>query len=103
MTGEIAVQMTPQGVLIPYTALEEWQDMELEVIQEKYRIVIRPKSAPITRNEVREMLRESGLLYEIDAPSAKPVSQAERARLAKKLAQGQPLSELIITEREDRI
>ncbi|HOT91691.1 MAG TPA: hypothetical protein PLJ78_06755 [Anaerolineae bacterium] len=103
MTTEITVQRTPQGVLIPYTALEEWQDMELEVIQEKHRIVIRPKAAPITRDDVRDMLREVGLLYEIDAPAIEPVSQAERERLAKKLAEGPPLSELIIAEREDRI
>jgi hypothetical protein len=30
------------------------------------------------------------------------VSAEERARLAQKLAQGQPLSEIIIAEREDR-
>jgi len=104
MSTEIDVQMTSQGVLIPYTALGEWQNEELEVIQEKDRIVIRPKSVSVTRDDVREMLREAGLLYEFSAPSSvEPVSQEERERLAQKLAQGPPLSELIIAEREDRI
>jgi hypothetical protein len=41
-------------------------------------------------------------LYKPDWETPPDVPPEERARLAKKLAQGQPLSEVIIAEREDR-
>ena len=52
------------------------------------------------RTQVRQIL--AGMLYYPNWEMPPPVSSEERARLAKKLAQGQPLSEMIITEREDR-
>jgi hypothetical protein len=47
-------------------------------------------------------LHAAGLLYKPDWETPAEVSAEERARLAQKLAQGQPLSEIIIAEREDR-
>lgn len=101
MTTEIKVQMTPQGLRIPRAALEDWQDAELEIVQEKHCVMIRPKSTVLTEHErAREVLREAGLLYETNWETPPVVSPEELARLAEKLAQGQPLSELIIAERE---
>jgi len=103
MTTTIAVQMTPQGLLIPRAALRDWYTKELEAVWEKRQIVIRPR--PISadaRFQVRQVLRAAGMLYEPHWETPSPVSPEERARLAKKLAQGQPLSEIIIAEREDR-
>jgi hypothetical protein len=47
-------------------------------------------------------MKAAGLIE--DLPSAQPlvVSSEERARLAKKLSHGKPLSEIIIEDREDR-
>jgi len=104
MTTEIIAQVTPQEVRIPLAGLDAWKDKELEVVREKHEIVIRPKSVLLSeREKVRQMLRESGLLYETHWEPVPIVSPEELARLAEKLAQGPPLSEFIIAEREDRI
>jgi len=103
MATIVAVQMTPQGLLIPRTALGDWYTKELEAVREKQRIVIRPRATSADgRSQVRQVLRAAGMLYEPPWETPAPVSQEERARLAKKLAQGQPLSEIILADREDR-
>ena len=100
----ITVQMTTQGLLIPRTALGDWEREELEAVREKQAIIIRPKpTSGDPRAQVRQALRRAGMLYEPDWETPLPVSPEERARLAKKLAQGQPLSEIIIADREDRV
>ena len=103
MATNIAVQMTPQGLLIPRAALGDWYTQELEAMWGKREIVIRAKPTPADeRSQVRQVLRAAGMLYEPHWETPPPVSPEERARLAKKLAQGQPLSEIIIEDREDR-
>jgi len=103
MTTIIAIQVTPQGLLIPHTALQDWNVNEVEAVRRKQTILIRPKrDATDTRSRVRQALRAAGLLYQPDWKTPPDVSPEERARLARKLAQGQPLSEIIIAERDDR-
>ena len=103
MTTVIVTQVTPQGLLIPYAALRDWKVDELEAVRRKQTILIRPKrGATDTRARVRQALHAAGLLYKPDWETLAEVSAEERARLAQKLAQGQPLSEIIIAEREDR-
>jgi hypothetical protein len=99
MTATV-VQMTPQGILIPRAAFQDWG--EVEVVQEKQRIVIRPKSLTPTqeRELVIQALRQDGLLVEITGePLSQPVTPEERAALSKKLSIGRPLSEIVIEER----
>jgi len=104
MGTTITVQMTAQGLLIPRNTLGDWSNKELEAVWEQRGIVIRLKSAAAdTRIQVRQVLREAGLLYEPGWETPPPVSLEERARLAKRLAQGRPLSEVIIADREDRV
>ncbi len=101
---EIITRMTPKGLEIPISALGEWHDAELEMVREKTAIIIRPKLVILSERErVQQMLREAGLLYETHWEPGPIVSPEELARIAEKLAQGPPLSELIIAEREDRI
>ena len=103
MATTLTVQKTSQGLLIPRTALGDWYMEDLEAVRENQVIVIRPRSTPAgTRSQVRQVLRAAGMLYEPQWKTPPPVSQEERAHLAKKLAQGQPLSEIIIADREDR-
>jgi len=60
MATTIAVQMTPQGLLIPRAALSDWGMQELEAVRERGMIVIRPKSMPAdTRALVRQILRSA--------------------------------------------
>lgn len=104
MDTTIAVRMTAKGLLIPRSALGDWEKEELEAVREEQAIIIRPKPTSCdTRAQVRQVLRRAGMLYEPDWETPPPVSPEERARLARKLAQGQPLSELIIADREDRV
>lgn len=103
MTIKITAQMTPQGLLIPKAALANWSEDELEVVQEQEAIIIRPKGTSSNlRHQVRQILGAAGLLYQPDWETPPDLSAEERARLAKKLGEGQPLSEMIISDRDDR-
>ena len=80
------------------------ESQELEVVKEESAIIIRPKpAAKGIRTQVRQMLRETGALYEPGWKTPPLVTLAEREQLAQKAAQGQPLSEIIIKERQDRV
>jgi hypothetical protein len=104
MVTKIAVQITPQGVLIPHAAVQEWIEQGLEIVKDEQRIVIQPRSAPRTERErVLRILEESGLLVKPQwEPTSPPVSSTELAELAKKFSVGRPLSEIVIEEREER-
>ncbi len=105
MTSPIAARITSQGLLIPRIAIREWLEQDIEVIKDKDRIIIQPRSAPRTERErVLHALEMAGLLLPLEPlpPSYTPVSPEEQAELASKFSVGQPLSEIIIEERADR-
>ena len=104
MATTIAVQITPQGVLIPHAAVQEWIEQGLEVIKDEQRIIIQPRPAPRTERErVLRILEDSGLLVKPQwEPTSPPVSSTELAELARKFSVGRPLSEIVIEEREER-
>lgn len=103
MTTVITAQVTPQGLLIPHAALGDWNINDLEVVRKRQALMVRPKrDATESRAKVQQALRHAGLLYEPDWETPSDTPATERARLAETLAQGQPLSEFIIAEREDR-
>jgi len=55
---------------------------------------------------VEQLFRQSGLLVRtepLEKQSESPLSEAEQERLAQKLSQAGPLSELIISEREEQL
>jgi hypothetical protein len=104
MRATITIQKTPQGLLIPRSALGNWKDKDLEAVWKKQGIIIRPKStASDSQTQVRQVLRKAKMLYEPNWETPPPVTQEERARLAKKLSRGGPLSDVIIVDREDRV
>jgi len=107
MDATIATQMTPQGLLIPRAALEEWTQTELEAIKVEVGILIRPKAPSLEQECALDMqiLEEAGLLLPTEPPSVpiRPVSAERRAELARKFSIGEPLSEIIIKERQDRV
>jgi len=45
MKTTIATQITPQGLLVPRSALGEWLERGVEAVKEEERIIIRPRSA----------------------------------------------------------
>ena len=104
MEQKITVQVTDQGILIPDELLGDLDPVELEIVREEGRIVIRPKQKPADeRDQVDRALRAAGLLYEPDWELPPPVSPEERARLAQKLSSDSPLSEEILADRGDRV
>jgi hypothetical protein len=104
MSTVIATEVTPQGLLIPRSALQEWLEQEIEVIKEQQRIIIQPKSAPRTERErVLQILEATGLLLPPESPlDHKPLSARQLDDLAQKFAAGRPLSEIIIEDRGRR-
>jgi len=103
MDTSVTVHMTRKGLLIPRKALGDLVAEELEAVREEGTIVIRPKSLGADeRTRVRQALRAAGMLYEPEWEPPTPVSPEERARLAEKLGQVGPLSDVIIADRGDR-
>ena len=103
MCTPVVIRMTPEGLLIPHDALGDLVAGELEAERAGSEIVIRPKRAPADeRDRVHQALRAAGLLYEPDWKAPPPVPPGERVRLAEKLGQAGPLSEVIISGRGER-
>ncbi len=107
MPTTVATQMTPQGLLIPRAAIQEWAQVELEAVKDETGILIRPKAVLLEQERALDMqiLEEAGLLLPIEpAPTSVTLVSVERqAELARKFSVGKPLSEIIIEEREDRV
>jgi hypothetical protein len=102
MTRVVAAKVTPQGVLVPRPLITAWGDIEeVEIEQHADVIVIKPKhdNARHSQAQIVNEMKATGLIE--DLPWAQPpvVSAKERARLAKKLSHGKPLSEIIIEDR----
>ena len=101
MTTQITPQLTPDGLLIPREAIQEWIEEGIEVIKGNSQIIIQPQAVDSTDSEkAKQVLRDAGLLVKFEfGPLDPPISLEERERLAEKLSHGRPLSELVIEER----
>ena len=94
-------RMTDEGLLLPR---EMVQDLgEVEVVRRPDYILIKSK---VVRDrelhgQAKKVLREAGLLVEVHREPLPEVSPEERAELARRLASGRPLSEIVIEEREE--
>ena len=100
------VKVTSQGVLVPRPLLQAWGDVqEVEIEQRNDAIIIKPKgrSADQLRERIIDEMRAAGLVEDLGWTTPPVVSAEERARLARVLSGGKPLSEIIIEEREDRV
>ena len=107
MATTVATRMTPQGLLIPRAAIQEWVKTELEAVKSKAGILIRPKVLSPQQERALDMqiLEEAGLLLPIELSPVpiSPISVERQAELARKFSVGKPLSEIIIEERGDRV
>lgn len=105
MTTAIHKKVTSQGVLVPRSLLTAWGDVEeVEIEQRADVIIIKPTDAQADSGReqlVREM-KADGLIETLPWPQPPMVSPSERARLAEELSHGQPLSDIILEEREER-
>jgi len=79
-------------------------------VPEHTRVILQMQEAPpldghvIYRQRVQQMLIAAGLSWPLleTVPSPSPLSAARRAELAHRFSVGQPLSEIILAEREGR-
>lgn len=101
----VSAKVTPRGVLVPHTLIAAWGNVrEVEIEKHADTVVIRPRlaeTAAARRNQVIAKMKAVGLIEELPWPEPTGVSPEDRARLAEKLSQGRPLSELIMEDREE--
>ena len=105
MATVVDVKVTSQGVLVPRPLIASWGDVEeVEIEQHADAIIIKPKAQhpDRLRAQIVSEMKAAGLIEELPWTQPPAVSPEERARLAKKLSRGKPLSEIIIEDREDR-
>jgi hypothetical protein len=74
MSTPIVARATSEGLLIPRAAIREWLERGTEVVKDKERIIIQPRSTPRTEQErVLQILESAGLLL---SPEPLPPSYA---------------------------
>jgi len=101
----IVAKITPQGVLVPRPLLTDWGDgQEVEIERRARSVVIKPRShrGRSTHARIVDEMRAAGLVESVPWTPPPAVSAQERARLAAKLGQGQPLSAVILADRAER-
>jgi hypothetical protein len=98
----------PDKILAPFKIAAQRQNKQVEqLIVEKLALV----STTVDQSDfqftvVEQLFLQSGLLVKtkpLEKQSEPPLSETERERLAQKLSQAGPLSELIISEREEQL
>jgi hypothetical protein len=97
----------PDKIIEPFKIAAQQQNKQVEqFIIEQLALISTIVDKPMSRFTAVELFRQSGLLTRTEPPekrSEPPLSEAERERLAQKLAQAGPLSKLIISEREEQL
>jgi hypothetical protein len=107
MTAILSLTVTEEGLRLPRQLFPQLG--EVEVIELSDYILIRPKTG--STQSVKESrpaviaLYEAGfiLLLPWENKPSTPPTNLERAELGRKLGRAQPLSEIIIADRADRI
>jgi hypothetical protein len=93
-----------EGVLIPHPLVEAWGDIqEVEIEQRADALLVKPKVDRTNRlrDRIVDEMKTAGLIEDLPWVRPPEVSTEARARLAEKLGHGQPLSELILEDREE--
>ena len=99
MSTAADIQVTEEGILLPRAIYQDWGD--IQVIKGERCVIVCSKGSDTQRDRSLAVyvLRADGLLAE-SGLSVSSASPEERAELAEKLSVGQPLSEVVIRERE---
>ena len=100
--AETITAIYEQGVLRPLTPLDlpEHSQVEIEV-----RPITRALDVDARREQAWAALEAAGILAPITPPTRSPMTDAERRKLAERVAAsgGTPLSQIIIEEREEQL
>ena len=93
------IKVTPQGVLVPRPLLiSAWGNVEeVEIEQRPDAIIIKPKGQ--LRQQIIDEMLAAGLIEHLPWVQPTAISAVEREHLTKVLSQGQPLSEIILQDR----
>jgi len=105
MTEAITVKVTPKGMVVPYSLIRAWGDVEeVEIARRADAVIIKPKANHATRlpGRIVNEMKAAGLVEDLPWSQPPAVSPEQRACLAEKLSHGPPLSEMILEDREDR-
>jgi virulence-associated protein VagC len=105
MKTVVDAKVTSQGVLVPRPLIAAWGDVkEVEIEQRSNAIIIKPKAtrADQLATQIVSEMKAVGLVEELPWLPPPVISPEERARLARKMSHGKPLSEVIVDDREDR-
>ena len=101
----IAAKMTSRGVLVPRSMMAVWGNIsEVEIELQGNLVVIKPSQThdgEQVRQELIDRMKAVGLVEDLPWHQPASVTADERARLAKRLSSGTPLSETIIEDREE--
>ena len=90
---------------MPRPLITAWGDIEeVEIEQRANAIIVKPvtRRHDGLRAQIVNEMKAAGLIEDMRWAQPPVVSSEERARLAKKLSHGKPLSEIIIEDREHR-
>ncbi len=98
----------PDKILEPFKIAAQRQNKQVEqlIIEQLTLISTTVGQLPPRFTEAQQLFQQSGLLVRtepMEKQSELPLSKAEREHLAQKLSQAGPLSELIISEREEQL
>jgi len=98
----------PDKIMAPFKIAAQQQNKQVEqlIIEQLALISTTVDQLPSRFTVVEQLFRQSGLLVRnepLEKQSEPPLSETERERLAQKLEQAGPLSELIISEREEQL
>lgn len=104
MEKAISVKVTPEGVLVPHPLVRALGDVqEVEIEQRTDSLVIKAKvnHGRLSRDRIVGEMKAVGLIEDLPWDQPPEVPAQERKRLAEKLSVGEPLSEIIIQDREE--
>lgn len=99
----IAAKVTERGILIPRRMVKAWGEIkEVEIEQRSDGILIKPKhvSSAEHRAQIVQEMKEVGLVEDLSW-QVSPPSPELRVYLTERLSQGQPLSDLILMDRDE--
>jgi len=98
----LTLERTTEGLFLPSELITGWQ--QIEAVRHSDHVVLRAKSnsAVNQREQVLSALRQANLVAEPNWEAPPPVSAQERAMIAQELSGNPPVSQLVLSEREDR-
>lgn len=103
MSNTHLLERRPEGLLVPAAFLTGWEQVEL--VRYPHYMILRSKSRPrpSQKDKVIQALHQANLIVEPNWEVQEPVSAEARAAIGLKLSGNPSLSQLVLSDREERI